>query len=174
MKPASRGRDRYYDFRRRLSSRTRSTIYHGAVLSCLLVAGIILIFLYEWRTAIVCIIAIPLSLLAAGLILFMSGATVNTMTLAGFVIALGVVVDDAILGVENIMRRLRLAAGGRSAKHGAHRFWSVARGAGADRLRDLIVVAAVVRSVYRSLTGAFFKPLIAAYVLAIRPRSSWR
>src|SRR5882762_1822674 len=79
------------------------------LLSCLLVAGIILIFLYEWRTAIVCIVAIPLSLLAAGLVLFMSGATVNTMTLAGFVIALGIVVDDAILDVENIMRRLRLA-----------------------------------------------------------------
>src|SRR5437868_3638662 len=79
------------------------------LLSCLLVAGIILISLYEWRTAIVCIIAIPLSLLAAGLVLFMSGATVNTMTLAGFVIALGIVVDDAILDVENIMRRLRLA-----------------------------------------------------------------
>src|SRR3981189_1723348 len=79
------------------------------LLSCLLGAGIILIFLYEWRTAIVCIIAIPLSLLAAGLVLFLSGASVNTMTLAGFVIALGGVVDDAILGVENIMRRLRLA-----------------------------------------------------------------
>ena len=47
--------------------------------------------------------------LAAGLVLFMSGASVNTMILAGFVIALGVVVDDAILDVENIMRRLRLA-----------------------------------------------------------------
>src|SRR5262249_28552186 len=75
------------------------------LLSCLLVMGIILVSLYEWRTAIVCIIAIPLSLLAAGLVLFMSGATVNTMTLAGFVIALGIVVDDAILDVENIMRR---------------------------------------------------------------------
>src|SRR5262245_23739765 len=79
------------------------------LLSCLLVAGIIVIFLYEWRTAIVCIVAIPLSLLAAALVLFMLGATVNTMTLAGFVIALGIVVDDAILDVENIMRRLRRA-----------------------------------------------------------------
>jgi Cu/Ag efflux pump CusA len=71
--------------------------------------GIIFIFLYELRTAIVCIVAIPLSLLAAGLVLFQAGATVNTMILAGFVIALGIVVDDAIIDVENIMRRLRLA-----------------------------------------------------------------
>ena len=51
--------------------------------------------------------AIPLSLLAAILVLYWTGSTLNTMVLAGFVIALGVVVDDAILDVENIMRRLR-------------------------------------------------------------------
>ena len=96
------------------------------LLSCLLVVGIILIFLYEWRTAIVCIVAIPLSLLAAGLVLFKSGASVNTMTLAGFVIALGIVVDDAILDVENIMRRLRLARrGGATREARRASFWTL-------------------------------------------------
>src|SRR3954453_19785409 len=80
---------------------------HALLIGCLLVIGVIVVFLYEWRTAIVCIIALPLSLLAAGLVLHAMGASVNTMVLAGFVIALGVVVDDAILDVENIMRRLR-------------------------------------------------------------------
>src|SRR5258705_4826061 len=70
------------------------------LLGCVLVAGIILIFLYEWRTAIVCIIAIPLSLLAAGLILFEAGATVNTMIVAGVVIFFGGLVDRARLCFE--------------------------------------------------------------------------
>jgi len=80
---------------------------HALVLGCVLVILVVFAFLYEVRTALICIVAIPLSLLAAVLVLEWSGSTLNTMVLAGFVIALGVVVDDAILGVENIMRRLR-------------------------------------------------------------------
>jgi CzcA family heavy metal efflux pump len=139
------------------------------LLSCLLVAGIILIFLYEWRTAIVCIVAIPLSLLAAGLVLFISGASVNTMTLAGFVIALGVVVDDAILGVENIMRRLRIARQAGDAQSTARIVLDASLEVRAPIVyATLIVVAAVVPVLFiEGLTGAFFKPLIAAYVLAI-------
>ncbi|MGQ0685510.1 efflux RND transporter permease subunit [Bradyrhizobium sp.] len=138
-------------------------------LSCLLVTGIIAIFLYEWRTAIVCIVAIPLSLLAAALVLFMLGATVNTMTLAGFVIALGIVVDDAILDVENIMRRLRLARQAGDARSTA----SIVMDASLEMRAPivsatLIVVAAVVPVLFmEGLAGSFFKPLIAAYVLAI-------
>jgi CzcA family heavy metal efflux pump len=139
------------------------------LLSCLLVAGIILISLYEWRTAIVCIVAIPLSLLAAGLVLFMSGATVNTMTLAGFVIALGIVVDDAILDVENIMRRLRLARRGDDTRSTARIILDASLEVRAPIVSaTLIVVTAVVPVLFmEGLTGSFFKPLIAAYVLAI-------
>src|ERR1044071_1785684 len=64
-------------------------------------------FLYEWRVALISLVAIPLSLVAAGLVLYYLGATINTMVLAGFVVALGSVVDDAIIDVENIVRRLR-------------------------------------------------------------------
>jgi Cu/Ag efflux pump CusA len=139
------------------------------LLSCLLVAGIILIFLYEWRTAIVCIIAIPLSLLAAGLVLFKSGASVNTMTLAGFVIALGIVVDDAILDVENIMRRLRLARRAGDTRSTARIILDASLEVRAPIVyATLIVVTAVVPVLFmQGLTGSFFKPLITAYMLAI-------
>ncbi|HKD26599.1 MAG TPA: efflux RND transporter permease subunit, partial [Xanthobacteraceae bacterium] len=139
------------------------------LLGCALVAGIILIFLYEWRTAIVCIIAIPLSLLAAGLILFEAGATVNTMIVAGFVIALGVVVDDAILGVENIMRRLRLARQAGDTRSTARIILDASvEVRGPIVYATLIVVVAVVPVLFmQGLTGSFFKPLIAAYVFAI-------
>lgn len=139
------------------------------LLSCLLVTGIIVIFLYEWRTAIVCIVAIPLSLLAAALVVFMLGATVNTMTLAGFVIALGIVVDDAILDVENIMRRLRLARQSADTRSTARIILDASLEMRAPIVSaTLIVVAAVVPVLFmQGLTGSFFKPLIGAYVLAI-------
>ena len=70
---------------------------------------VLIAFLFEWRTALISVIAIPLSLVAAGLVLYLRGATINTMVLAGFVIAVGVVVDDAIIDIENIVRRLRQA-----------------------------------------------------------------
>lgn len=139
------------------------------LLGCLLVVGIIFIFLYELRTAIVCIVAIPLSLLAAGLVLFQAGATVNTMILAGFVIALGIVVDDAIIDVENIMRRLRLARRGGDTRSTARIILDASLEVrGPIVYATLIVVAAVVPVLFmEGLTGSFFKPLIAAYVLAI-------
>ena len=64
-------------------------------------------FLFDWRTALIGLTAIPLSLVAAGLVLRLMGTTINTMVLAGLVIAMGEVVDDAIIDVENIVRRLR-------------------------------------------------------------------
>ena len=70
---------------------------------------IIVAFLFEWRTAFISLIAIPLSLLAAILVLDLRDATINVMVLAGLVVAIGVVVDDAIIDVENIVRRLRQA-----------------------------------------------------------------
>src|SRR5439155_3872604 len=74
---------------------------------CLLVMLVLALFLFEWRTALISLVSIPLSLVAAGLVLHQRGATINTMILAGLVIAVGVVVDDAIIDIENIVRRLR-------------------------------------------------------------------
>ena len=83
-------------------------------LGILLVAVVLMFFLFQWRTALISLLAIPLSLMAAALVLHRRGETTNTMVLAGLVIAVGVVVDDAIIDVENIVRRLRehRAAGG--------------------------------------------------------------
>src|SRR5258708_4523918 len=77
------------------------------IVGSVLVIVILGAFLFEWRVALISVTAIPLSLLAAGVVLYLMGATINTMVLAGFVVALGSVVDDAIIYVENILRRLR-------------------------------------------------------------------
>lgn len=84
----------------------------GNVRSSLMLGGVLVIivlflFLFDFRTAAISVAAIPLSLLAAVIVLQYFGATLNTMTLGGLAIALGVVVDDAVIGIENITRRLR-------------------------------------------------------------------
>lgn len=73
----------------------------------ILVVAIVFIFLASGRATAIILVALPLSLLAAVLVLKAMGATINTMTLGGLAIALGALVDDAIIVVENIVRRLR-------------------------------------------------------------------
>ena len=80
---------------------------HSLLVGGALVAVVLFLFLLDLRTAFISFISIPLSLLAAVIVLHWFGVTINTITLGGFAIAIGVVVDDAIIDVENILRRLR-------------------------------------------------------------------
>lgn len=81
----------------------RSSLYIGGAL----VIVVLTLFLFNWRTAAISLAAIPLSLLSAIIVLARLGSSLNTITLAGLAIAVGVVVDDAVIDVENIIRRLR-------------------------------------------------------------------
>ena len=140
------------------------------LIGCVLVVLVMIAFLYEWRAALIATAAIPLSLLAAGLLLDFSGASMNTMVLAGFVIAIGAVVDDAIIGIENIMRRLRQE---RSVVGSQRSVARVILDASMEVrspivFATLIVVVAVVPVLFmKGLSGAFFQPLVLAYLLAI-------
>ncbi len=73
----------------------------------LLVIVVVFVFLANLRASSITILAIPLSLLAAVIVMKLAGATINSMTLGGLAIAVGAVVDDAIINVENVFRRLR-------------------------------------------------------------------
>jgi CzcA family heavy metal efflux pump len=73
----------------------------------ILVVAIVFAFLLSARSTAITLVALPLSLVATVLSLKMLGATINTMTLGGIAIALGALVDDAIIVVENVVRRLR-------------------------------------------------------------------
>ena len=80
----------------------KSSLLIGAFLVVLLMA----FFLFDWRVAVISLIAIPLAFLAAVVVLYIRGTSMNSMVLAGLVIAIGAVIDDAIIDIENIKRRL--------------------------------------------------------------------
>jgi CzcA family heavy metal efflux pump len=139
------------------------------VIASLLVVVILFVFLNEWRVALISCTAIPLSLMAGALVLYVRETTINTMVLAGFIIALGAVVDDAIVDVENILRRLRenRKKGG---KLGLGRIVVEA----SFEVRKAILYSTAIEIMVlvpvffmEGLSGAFFRPLAISYALAI-------
>jgi CzcA family heavy metal efflux pump len=141
----------------------------SVILGCILVVFVLLAFLFQWRAALVSLLAIPLSLATAAIVLDLAGSTINTMVLAGFAVAVGVVVDDAIIDMENIVRRLR----GRRAQGNPVTPLRLVLAASLE-VRVAIfyatlinIVAVVPVMLVGGLTGAFFEPLALTYGLAV-------
>ena len=139
------------------------------LLAVVLVVVVLAFFLWEWRTALISCTAIPLSLVAAGLVLYVRGTAINTMVLAGLVIAIGAVVDDAIIDIENIIRRLRQYRREGTTKSTARIILEASL-----EVRSAIVYASLIEIValvpvffMKGLSGAFFQPLAFAYAGAI-------
>jgi CzcA family heavy metal efflux pump len=149
--------------------RSLDNLSEAMLIGCVLVIVILLTFLFDWRTAVISLTAIPLSLIAATLVLTAMGATLNTMVIAGLVIAMGEVVDDAIIDVENIVRRLRL---NRTLPRPRSPF-RVVLDASLEVRSAVVYASLVVILVFvpvfflEGLSGSFFRPLALAYVLAI-------
>jgi CzcA family heavy metal efflux pump len=139
------------------------------LLGCLLVALILVAFLFQWRTAVVSLVAIPLSLIAALLVLDLYGTTINVMLLAGFVVAVGVVVDDAIIDVENVTRRLREQRAAQDGRSPARVILdAVMEVRSSITYATLIILVAVAPVLLLSgLSGSFFQPLVLGYGLAV-------
>src|SRR3954447_21330281 len=149
--------------------RSLANLREAMIIGCVLVVIILVSFLYDWRTALISLTAIPLSLIAATVVLVYWGATINTMVLAGLVIAMGEVVDDAIIDVENIVRRLRQnRASGRPMSS-----FRVVLSASLEVRSAVVYASLIVILVFipvfflEGLAGSFFRPLALAYVLAI-------
>jgi Cu/Ag efflux pump CusA len=139
------------------------------LIGVLLVIFIIVAFLFEWRTAFISLIAIPLSLIAAILVLDLGDRGINVMVLAGLVVAIGVVVDDAIIDVENIVRRLRRAR----VEGSDTSTFRVVLDASVE-VRSAITYATVINVLaivpvffLQGLSGSFFQPLVLSYGLAV-------
>ena len=149
--------------------RALNNLSHALFIGCVLVVVILIVFLFDWRTALISLTAIPLSLMAAVVVLTLCGATINTMVLAGLVIALGEVVDDAIIDVENIVRRLRLARETGSIESP----FQIVLAASLEVRSAVVYASLIVMLVFLpvffldGIAGSFFRPLALAYILAI-------
>ncbi len=119
--------------------------------------------------AVISALAIPLSLVAAVLVLYWRGGSVNTMVLAGLIIALGEVVDDAVIDVENILRRLRLNHAAGSPRSAFRVVLDASLEVRSAVVYATLIVALTLVPVFflDGLAGAFFQPLAASYILAI-------
>lgn len=146
-----------------------ANIRHSLLLGAAFVAVVLFLFLGHFRTAFISLTAIPLSLLTAIVLMDLLGVTLNTITLGGLAIAIGEVVDDAIIDVENIFRRLRenqLAAQPRSN-------FRVILDASLEVRTAVVYATFVVILVFvpvltlTGLQGKFFAPLALSYILAI-------
>ena len=137
--------------------------------AALLILAVLYLFLRDIRAALIAFTAIPLSLLAAVAVLDRMGLTLNTMTLGGFAVALGVLVDDAIIGIENILRRLRENKLLPAPKPRLE----VVREASLEVRGPVIYATAVVIAVFlpelftSSVQGHFVGPLALAFIFAV-------
>jgi CzcA family heavy metal efflux pump len=139
------------------------------LIGALLVILVIGAFLFEWRAALISVVSIPISLIAAGVVLYLRDTTINVMVLAGFVIALGVVVDDAIIDVENIVRRLREHRRQGSKRSTASIVLEASLEVRPSIVYATLIIFAAMAPIFflTGLTGAFFQPLAFSYVLAV-------
>jgi CzcA family heavy metal efflux pump len=156
-------------------------VKHSLALGGILVAVVLFLLLGNVRTAFISITAIPLSLLSAVIVMEKFGITINTITLGGLAIALGEVVDDSIIDVENIFRRLRES---RTADLAASRadgtpaprpqsIFNIVLNASLEVRRAVIYATFIVALIFMpvltltGLQGSFFAPLALSYILAI-------
>jgi len=139
------------------------------LLGSLLILALLLALLRNWRTVLISFLTIPLSLLLAVLVLHAFGASVNTLTLGGFAVALGVLVDDAIIDIENIVRRLKLNAG----RAVPLPFLEVVRAASVEIRASVLYATVVVLLVFvpvlamSGVQGRLLGPLALAFALSV-------
>ena len=144
-------------------------VTQSLLIGAVLVTVVLFLFLFNLRTALISLTAIPLSLLTAVIVLWSWGVGLNTLTLGGLAIAVGEVVDDAIIDVENIFRRLRenqtLAQ--------PRRAFRVVLEASLEVRSAVVYATFIVALVFlpvltlTGLQGSFFAPLALSYILAI-------
>jgi len=143
-------------------AKLRNSLAIGAVL----VVVLLMLTLRDWRGALISFGAIPVSLLATVWVLGLGGLSLNTMSLGGLVVALGVVVDDAVIDVENITRRHRAAGAGANLR-------ALLLEASLEVRRPVFYATAAVAVAFlpivmlSGLQGAFFRPLATAFLLAV-------
>lgn len=153
-----------------LSSYIKDSLFNlsrAIVIGALLLVLTLGAFLLNWRSALISVASIALSLLVALVVLELSGATMNTMILAGLVLALAILIDDAVVDVEKLMRRLRARhEGGGSV--GTVIYQTILETRSTTIYATLIVLLSLTPIFFMGgVSGAFFEPMALSYLLAV-------
>ncbi|MEG6508676.1 multidrug efflux RND transporter permease subunit [Methyloligella sp. 2.7D] len=134
-------------------SESISAVYHTMIEAVILVVIVIVVFLQTWRASIVPIVAIPVSLVGTCTMLAALGFSLNNLSLFGLVLAIGIVVDDAIVVVENVERKIREGLSPREASHA-----TMDEVGGALVAIALVLSAVFIPSAFLTgITGQFFR-----------------
>ncbi|WP_068819718.1 efflux RND transporter permease subunit [Phormidesmis priestleyi] len=135
----------------------------------IIVSIVLILFLMNWRTVIISLSAIPLSLLLGLIVLNFTGQGINTMTLGGLVVAIGSVVDDAIVDMENVYRRLRENQVSPDPKPPLQVVFDGSVEVRVSVLFSTVIIAVVFAPIFAlsGVEGRIFTPMGIAYLLSI-------
>ena len=147
-----------------LNNLTSALIFGGVLMVIALFA-----FLLNWRAALASAVAVLTSLIAAGTVLYVRGAEVNMIIIAGLMIAVGMMIDDAIVDVGNIVRRLRQARAEGEGKSAATIIFNAALEMRSPLLYATVIMALAVLPVMflEGVSGAIWQPLATSYMMAM-------
>ena len=139
------------------------------IIAALLLALGLAALLFQWRTLLIALVTLPVSMVTAALVLDILGETFNAISFAGLAVALAVVIDDAVVGAENVARRLREKHAAKSDSSVADIVLEASREMRSPlTYATLIALLAVVPvAVMAGRPGAFFEPLALSYALAV-------
>ncbi|NVB85549.1 MAG: efflux RND transporter permease subunit [Kofleriaceae bacterium] len=139
-----------------------SSVVHTLFEAALLVVLVVILFLQTWRASVIPLLAVPVSIVGTFAVLLALGFTINTLTLFGLVLAIGIVVDDAIVVVENVERNIEAGLDPKAAAHQAMREVS-----GPIIAIALVLCAVFVPMTFMSgITGQFFRQFAATIAIS--------
>jgi Cu/Ag efflux pump CusA len=146
-----------------------ANISQALVIGAILLVLVLGIFMYGWRTALISLVAILTALAAALMVLYLRGATLNSMVLAGLVVALGLIIDEVVVDIQNIMQKLRQnreEGGLRSAQSVILEASAEMRG-GLFFATLITLLAAVPLFFLEGTFGQIFRSMVVSYTLAV-------
>ena len=146
-----------------------ANLSQSLLIAALLVMLVLAAFLYGWRSALISLISIIVSLFAALLVLYVRGSTLNVMVLAGLVVALGIVIDDAVVDIDHVLRHLRRNRAADTPASAQEIILAASSEMRGSILFATLITLLAVLPVFLldGMTGALFRPLAMSYSLAV-------